>query len=154
MPAKYRKVRGIEGLVTVFNQELHDKYDIEARRVTKEILKDDIIDNPDKYGVDMIFTNKNLKYKYLELQVCGEWGYEFPYKFPFVYARKMRYSNDTLFLTFNKTYTKCLLFDRESIVEKPERLQKYSREIVNLIPWHKVLRLNTCDLDIDTIINF
>jgi hypothetical protein len=154
MTSKYRKIKGIEGLVSVFNQELHDKYDIGARNAINEILKDGIIDNPDKYGVDMIFTNNNLKYKYLELQVCTEWEYEFPYKFPFVYARKMRYANDTLYLTFDKNYKKCLIFDRQSIIEKPERLKKYSREFVNLIPWHKVLKVNICDLDMDTIINF
>lgn len=151
-PKKYTKIFGVEGKVKKFNEDLSNKYDIKARDIIKKILGDAVCDNPNIYGEDMIVKCKDIIYKFIELQVCAEWDTpKFPYKFPFVYARKMRFSNDTLFITFNRDFTKLILFDRLAIDEKPTRLIKYSRELVNLVGWGKVLQLDIEDFNLNSI---
>ena len=76
----------------------------------------------------MILNIPECKYKYLELQVCTKWVTDkYPYNKPFVYARKNLFSDDTLFLIFDKYMTTGLLFDKKSLLPKPRRLKKYSR---------------------------
>jgi hypothetical protein len=66
----------------------------------------------------------------------------------------MRYSEDTLFVVLNKDMTKCILFNRKSVSNHSKRLRKYSRELINLIPWNAVLQLEIEDLTNDIIMNF
>lgn len=148
---QYKKINGISGNVAVFDQKAHDKYDIKARQFIKDILGDAVIDNPNIYGEDMVFTLKKFPYKYLELQVCAMWEYEYPFKSPFVYARKMKFSKKTLFITFNKFYSQILIFERGGICETPGRLKKYDREHVNFVPWNKVVKMPTSSLSINEI---
>lgn len=149
---KYTKIDGVEGKVKRFNKDLHSKYDIKAREVTKAQLGSYVEDNPDIYGVDMFLKCDKFPYKNLELQVCAEWKeYEFPYKYPFIYARKMKYGNDTMFMTYNYDFTQVLIFDRESICPKPARLKKYSREVVNTVPWNRVLRFTVSKMTIEDV---
>ena len=54
------------GKKSKFNEKLYEKYDIPARQKIKEVLGDNICDNPDKYGEDMILLIDGCKYKYLE----------------------------------------------------------------------------------------
>lgn len=151
---KYRKIFGVEGIVTKFDQKLFDKYDIPARNIIKNKLGDFVLDNPNIYGEDLIIKNDKCKYKYLEIQVYAEWDIKFPYTYPFIYARKMRYSEDTLFVVLNKNMTKCILFNRKSVSNHSKRIRKYSREIINLIPWNAVLQIEIEDLTNDIIMNF
>ena len=149
---KMRTIEGIPGKVAKFNQKLFDKYDVEGRKILKNILTDSIDDNPDIYGEDMIFNIKPFPYKYLEVQAYANWDTEkFPYKFPFVYARKMRFSKKTLFVAFNRHFSEIIIFGRKSICETPSRLKKYDRELINYVPWGNTLRLKTCDLTINMI---
>jgi hypothetical protein len=125
-----------------FDKQLHDKYDIPARQKIKSILHDYIDNNKDIYGADMIINSNGLsKYKYLELQVCSCWKTEkFPYDNVFIWERKGRYDNDTLFLTLNCDLTMGYLFDISKIDKnKPRRLKKYSREFVYDIPRNQAL---------------
>jgi hypothetical protein len=153
---EYRKYKhpDIKGKVVVFDQVKHDKYDIEARNVLKIYLKDDIKDNENIYGEDMIFTRENFPYKYLEVQVHGYWEKDFPYVCPFVYERKMKFDNSTLFICFNKYYSELIMFDRESICKTSSKLKKYDRENVHFVSWSKVMRLKTINLNINTILEF
>ncbi len=153
------KLAGITGSVKKFDKKLHTKYDIEARDLLKNILGENIMDNDDIYGEDMIFTIKNnphptkkFPFKYLEVQVFSQWSEEtFPYLFPFVYARKMRFSPNTLFVTFNKFLSEVIIFSRNSICENPSRLKKYDRECVHYVVWNKVMRLKSNELTIKNI---
>lgn len=139
-------MKPITGKLKKFDQNLYDKYDKPAREKIKSLLKDFISDNPDIYGEDMIINIPGCKYKFLELQVCIAWVSEkYPYDFPYVYARKTHFSDDTLFLILNKQMTKGLLFNKCSICSKPKRLKKFSRYFVHQIPWHQIIQL---DLDI------
>jgi len=134
---KMRTIVGIPGKVAKFSQKMHDKYDI---------------DNPDIYGVDMILTKPDLPYKFIEVQVYASWQTdEFPYSKPYIYARKLRYGNDTLFVAYNRNLTKALIFGRSKIIDKPERLKKYDREFVYYVNWYNVLQMKAEDLSIENI---
>lgn len=143
----------IYGKKRVFSQDLYNKYDIPARNKIKSIFSDKIIDNPDEYGQDMIIKIDDCKYKYLELQVCSDWiTPTFPRKFPYIYERKKRYGDDTLFLVFNKWLTKGLIFDTTVLVnEKPSRIKKYSREFIYEIPWNRTVLFYTKFLSNNTL---
>jgi hypothetical protein len=148
----YRTIKGVPGKVTTFDKKLHEKYDIPAREALINILGDLVKENEDIYGEDLIFTKENFPYKYLEVQVFSKWETEkFPYCYPFVYSRKMRFSDDTLFITFNKHYTEFIMFDKLSIDKKETRFKKYSREYINLVSWYRAFRSNTSDLTEDNI---
>jgi hypothetical protein len=148
---EYRKIEGITGKVTKFDQTLFDKYDVGARNVIKHILGEAVKDNEDQYGEDMIFTIKGFPYKYLELQVCAYWEDEYPYELPFIYARKMRFSKRTLFLTFNKYFTQCIIFGREYVSDTLSRLKKYDREHVHFVHWGKTMKMLTVNLTLNAI---
>jgi hypothetical protein len=150
------KINGISGSVKKFDEKLHSKFDIEARNVLKDLLKDNIIDNPNIYKEDMIFNVKTMKkfpYNFLEVQVCGIWSEDkYPYNYPFVYARKMVFSDDTLFVTFNKFLSKVIIFSKNAIDTKPSKLKKYDRENIHYVGWNKAMLLNSSDLTIENIL--
>lgn len=131
-----------------FDEKLFDKFDKPAREKIKTIFPEYVEDNPDPYGQDLILKIPECKYNFLELQICASWEKEkYPFEKLFVYARKNKYDNDTLFLTMNRFLTRGYLFDAESFKNtKPRRLKKYSREYVYDIPWCKA-----CYVDIDVL---
>jgi len=150
-PIKNNNSDKFVGKIKKFDQKLFEKYDVPARKIVKDILGDAIDDNPDIYNEDMVIKIEKCKYKYLELQVCTQWKEDnYPYKKPFVYARKSKFSDDTLFLIFNRNMTDGLLFDRKSLLEKPRRLKRYSRFFVYEAPWHRVMRICLDNLTIET----
>jgi len=139
-----------------FNEGLFDKYDIPAREKIKNILKEFVIDNPDIYAQDLIITDPTCKYKYLELQVCATWvGDKYPFDKIFVYERKRRYNNDTLFLTLSKHFDKGYIFDADSFKDAPpRRIKKYSREFVYDVPWNKVMHVYVDNLEKEEILMY
>lgn len=140
------------GKIKKFSSILYQKYDIPARNKVKEKLSDCVQDNPNIYEQDMILNIPEYKYKYLELQVCTKWiNDKYPYDKPFVYARKKLFSEDTLFLIFDKHITMALLFDQKSLLPEPRRLKKYSRYFIYEVPWHRILTINLDDLNIETL---
>lgn len=156
---KLTKINGVEGSVKKFDKKLHSKYDIDAREMLKNVLKDNIKDNEDQYGEDMIFTisltanNKKFPFKYLEVQVFSKWdGARFPYICPFVYARKMRFSDETLFVTFNKFLSEAIIFSKNSLDKNPSRLKKYDRELIHYVNWGKTMTLKSNEITIKNIL--
>jgi len=144
--ASLTKINGIQGRVKKFDKKLHDKYDIDARQVIKNILGDDIKDNGNQFAEDMVFTIKPFPYKYLEIQMLSSWeGEVFPYICPFVYARKMKFSEETLFVTFNKFLSEMIIFSRERISNIPSRLKKYDRELIHYVSWMKCIKIKTSE---------
>jgi hypothetical protein len=130
MPKTLIKDKSLVGMRHVFDQHLHDKYDIPARQKIKEILGKYVEENSDQYQQNMILKIIKCKYKYLELQVCADWHDEYPHNRVFVYERKAKYGSDTLYLTLNRSMTKGYIFSRDAFEDKPRRLKKYSREFV------------------------
>lgn len=149
---RYKKMGGMRGKIKIFDQRLADKYDIKPRNIIKEKLGESIIDNSDKYMEDMVVLTDEIPYGYIELQVYGKWKDEdFPYESPFVYERKMKFCETTLFICFNSTYDKLIMFSRDNIHPKKYRAKRYSREFVHYVPWSRTLMINTKNLCMDTI---
>jgi hypothetical protein len=142
----------VVGKIKKFDKKLYDKYDIPARNIVKEKLMEYVSDNPNVYAEDLLLNIPDLKYKFLELQVCTKWIEEkFPYDKPFVYSRKNNFSDSTLFLILNKNMTRGLLFDKASLLKTPRRLKKFSRFFVYEVPWNRILNINIDDLNCETI---
>ena len=139
--SKYIYDTRLKGKHSCFDKKLYEKYDLPAREIIKKALGEFVKDNPDPYRQDLVITDKDFKYKYIELQVCTNWiNDQFPYKNVYIYERKNIYGADTLFITLDKHMTQGYVFDGESYdFNKPKRLKKYSREFVYDIPWHRVM---------------
>ena len=137
----YQKTKG---RVSKFSQELLEKFDAPARQKMKEILPNYLEDNPDKYGADLLIKSDKCKYKYLELQVCTRWKEEkYPHSSIFIWERKGKYNNETLFLTLNRDFTMGYMFDISKVdKENPRRYKKYCREYVFDIPWNQVMLIH------------
>lgn len=145
------------GVHKYFDEKLHQKYDIPARKKVLKVFGSAVKENPETYEQDFIIL-EGKKYKYLEVQVCSTWTNKFyPHKNITIYERKGKYGNDTLFLTLSKNLTHGYLFDLEGINRnKPRRQKKYSREFVYDIPWRNAIRIEMSridELDIETLIN-
>ena len=140
---KYRNDPNLQGKRRIFDQELHDKYDIPARAIIKKALGDFVIDNPDIYQQDLIVCDDTYKYKYIEIQVFTYWADGiYPSDGVFVYERKAKYDVDTLFITLNKEMDQCLVFDAGSFkFSKPRRIKKYGREFVYDVPNNRIVAL-------------
>ncbi len=157
---KYKKQKLINmgntvGKIKRFDPNLHSKYDVKARDIIKNIFPKYAFDNDNLYGEDLIFKYDKIPYKYIEVQVCSTWETsKFPYQYPFVYARKMRFNESTLFITFNKFYTEIIMFGKRSLNESPSRLQKYDREMVYYVPWRLALKTTTDNLTIRNIMAY
>jgi hypothetical protein len=149
------KTPGMKGRHKVFDQGLSDRYDIKSRQVIKNCLGDGIIDNPHSYGEDMLVLTNRIPYGYIELQVYGKWTTDvFPYSAPYIYERKMRFNPNTLFICFNASFDKAILFSKESIQEKKYRAKKYSREFVHYVRWCNTLTVDVSNISYDKILSY
>ena len=145
------------GLIKKFDINLYNKYDLPARDLLKTKLGDNISDNLDTvYGEDMVITNNKCKYKFIELQVCTGWINEkYPFKYPFIYERKIKFADTTLFIILNKYMTRGLIFDKKKLVStKPRRLKKYSRYFVYEIPWNRIINFEFDSFDFDLLCEY
>ena len=107
---KYIFNNSLKGKHKAFDKRLFNLYDRPARDKIKKVLKDFVIDNPNQYEQDLIITDPNYKYKFIELQVCTSWiGENYPFDNVFIYERKYHHNNDTIFITLNKNMTKYLV---------------------------------------------
>ncbi len=133
------------GKRNTFCQQQFDKYDVPAREKIKAVLCEFVQDNPDIYQQDLIITDTEYtKYKFIELQVFTYWdSNNIPSCGVFVYERKAKYDDDTLFISLNKDMNTCLIFDAKSFkYSKPRRLKKYSREYVYDVPMHRIITIS------------
>ena len=91
-------------------------------------------DNTNPFEQDFVI-NTSSKYKYLEIQVCTKWGNnKFPYEYIYIFERKLKYRQNTLFLTLNKTLTMGYIFDIKHLCE-PYYLK--NGEKLCQVPWNK-----------------
>ena len=136
-----------------FDKELFDKYDTPARQIIKEKLKDFVCDNPNIYEQDLVITKPDCKYKYIEIQVCTSWLVnKMTYDSIYIFERKIRFSQDTLFIVLNSSLTKACIFDRESLNDiEPRRIKKYSRYFVYDVPWNRIMQFCIDLLEPETI---
>lgn len=145
----------LRGRIKKFDKKLYEKYDIPARKIIKEKLGEIVKDNSNIYDQDLILELDKCKYKYIELQVCVAWVNDnYPYSYPYVYERKSRFSDDTLFIILNKDMTKGLLFDRKSLNKEPKRIKKYSKTFIYEVEWYKILQFPIDFLDKELLMEY
>lgn len=148
------KFPGMLGKLKKFNQTLSNKYDKKARDVIKVCLEDGVIDNPSIYGEDMLVITNRIPYGYIELQVYGTWIDKFPYSAPFVFERKMRFDNNTLFVCFNARFDQALIFSKNCISNQKVRSETYSDEYIHFVPWRNVIIVKVEKLNLGLILNY
>ena len=147
-----KKFIKLKGKIKKFDEKLYNKYDIPARDIIKNKLGNCVKDNPDIYAEDLILEDESCPYKYIELQVCAKWNSEnYPYEYPFVYERKGHFSDDTLFILFNKNMNRGLIFDKKSLNKEPKRIKKYSRTFIYDVPWKNVMSFYVEYFDIELL---
>lgn len=145
---KWVKLNNVKGSVKSYSEDLKNRYDEPIRQKLKEIFGDILQDNPDPYQQDFIINCEECRFRYLEVQVCVNWITKYPYDKVFVFARKFKYGDDTLYLTVSKHLDRGFLFNTIDLKDiKPRRLKKYSRELVYDIPWEKILNVDIDHMD-------
>jgi len=148
---KYKKIDGMIGNIKIFDKTLYEKYDKKSREHIKSIFKEDITDNTDIYKEDMIVITDKIPFKYIELQVYSEWRTEFPYKLPFIYERKMKYSEDTLFICFNSIYDQVIIFSKKMVSPNSQKIKINSNEYIHCVPWSNVVKTSITNLSYELI---
>lgn len=144
----------LKGKIKKFDSKLYNKYDIPARTLVKEKLGNNVKDNPNIYEEDLIIDNNECRYKFIEIQVCGYWDgiNNYPFKNAFVFERKGHFSDNTLFIIFDRNLKKGLLFDKKSLKKEPRRYKPYSRLFVyETVGWYKILQFCCENLNFDLI---
>lgn len=141
----------LQGKIKKFDEKLYEKYDVPARNLIKQIFGSSVKDNPDIYKEDMLIDIDKCKYKFLELQVCATWTCEYPHKNVFIYERKAHFSENTIYILFNKHMTEGFLFDKGAILMTPKRIKKYSKTFIYEINWNKIIPFYTKDLNSELI---
>jgi hypothetical protein len=139
----FKKYCGIT--IKIFNQDLKDHYEKIPRKFIKESLgKTYVKDNDNIYGEDMVLLKDDLSFKYIELQVYGNWINKYPFEKPYVFERKMRLSENTLFICFNKDYSKIILFLKDKL--KDRKKFNNNGEYIYTIDWNDTIVIDSCDL--------
>jgi hypothetical protein len=133
-----------------FSQLRFEKYDIPAREMIKKRLGDFVIDNPETTMQDFIINDSIFSqyFKYLEVQIKSNWNIDDPYPDSAItlYPRKLKYDDNTLFITFDKYCTRGYIFHLKNLDVKLHRKKKYSRQFVYTLPWNRAILFNSCDL--------
>ena len=93
-----------------FSLRLHNKYDGPARLTTLKYIVG-TTDNTDKYGVDILYNGGKFFDK-IEVQTISHRNFIYNYKLLTIFKRKDRYSNNTIYITYNHNYTACYIFCR------------------------------------------
>jgi hypothetical protein len=113
-----------------FDQELHDKYDKIAREKAKNFLSTQglvVVDNLDKYGVDLLCHRGHLGkvVGYCEVEVKRVWkGYQWPSNWDSVQwpAGKKKFAEldkPTLFFMLNALHNRALYTTGEQLITSP-----------------------------------
>jgi hypothetical protein len=148
----FKRSPSLEGYIKVFEPKLLEKYDKKCRLIIKTKLGDCAIDNPNIYAEDLIVTNNDIPYEYIELQVYGQWkGKNDLYFTPFVFERKMKMSDLTLFICFSADYKRVVMFSKKTLTKLRYKILKYPYEMVHYVISGCAMFLNIDDLCVDVI---
>lgn len=131
--------------IKIFDQNMKEYYEKIPRKLLKKCLGSNIIDNENIFGEDMIVLNDRLRIDFIEIQVYGKWKNEFPYDKPFIFERKLKLDDNTLFICFNYDYTKIIMFEKNDLSEKTKH-PTYDENIIN-VEWKDVYELNSDELN-------
>lgn len=110
----------------VFDQTLHDQYDVPAKDFVKNYYHEQgikAVDNVNKYDVDLILYKDGIKIGYAEVEVCAGWtGAIYKFKSYHVPIRKARFFNldlPTYFFAVSNTFTQALYINGDQILSSP-----------------------------------
>lgn len=134
-----------------FSQSLHDETDLIARNAVKKLLEDsmyDIVDNPDRYGVDLFLIYKGVHKANIEVEIKTNWRPKDKWSFENVnfLRRKEKYcklTEPTLFVIFNRDLSQYLTINSNVIFDCPieEVKNKFisNGELFRKVPMDKVI---------------
>ncbi len=77
--------------------------------------------NPDEYGIDLIFHNKDGDYYYAEVEVKHNWeGVAFPFKSIHFPKRKLKFANPrSVFIMLNKDRSQLIVIPGKKLLKSP-----------------------------------
>lgn len=77
--------------------------------------------NPDDYGIDLIFHNKDGDYYYAEVEVKHNWvSVDFPYKSIHFPKRKLKFANSrSYFIMLNSDRSQLMVIPGSKLLESP-----------------------------------
>jgi len=107
----------------VFQQDVFDKYDDPAREVAKQFWKRigyEAMDNPDKYGTDLLVTGKGKTFT-CEVEVKSVWhGTTFHFDSLHLPVRKAKFLNKSVkFMIFNNSLTHAAIVGHKAVTNAP-----------------------------------
>ena len=108
-----------------FDEELHSKYDMLGKWWAYKLFKRyglRLLENIDKYAVDMIAYKDDIKVGYVEVEVREAWVGEFKWDSLNIPARKKKLlTNDfpTRLVAFNKNGSHCFICHDVEILNSP-----------------------------------
>lgn len=114
-----------------FDADLHNKFDVPAKKAAKELFKDlenhnlYLKENEKKIGVDfLVYKNEEHLFN-LEVECKTLWENAFPYdtvQFPERKAKFCKLDKPTIFVMFNKTYTQFLTVPDDILINSPKAM--------------------------------
>lgn len=147
-----------------FSQALHNETDLISRKALKKLLEDSmytIVDNPDKYGVDMFLFHKGIHSCNIEVEIKTNWHPKRSFEFDTVnfLRRKEKYCQlpqPTLFIIFNRDLSKYLTINSSVVMSCPleEVSNKFNKsgEFFRKIPLDKII-LDKIYASVEDILN-
>ena len=110
-----------------FSQILHDATDLRARNAAKRLLIDsmyELVDNEDRYGVDLFLIHKGIHKANVEVEIKTNWSPKAKWGFENVnfLRRKEKYctlDKPTLFIIFNRDLSQYLTINSNIIFSCP-----------------------------------
>lgn len=103
-----------------FSKKLYNENDEAKLLIVRwlEALKLKAWINPDRYGIDIVYTDESLVNKYCEVEVKHNWkGEKFPYETVHFPKRKLKFANkDSMFAMLNHEWTHVLLITGEQFL--------------------------------------
>jgi len=118
-----------------FSQDLHDQYDSYGKRAVKKYFMSRygiyLLENEDRYAVDMIAYRAGKRLGYVEIEVRESWGTDsFPFDSLHIPERKGKLlCNDlkTVLVSVNKNGSRAFICKADVILNSPikERRNKY-----------------------------
>jgi len=125
-----------QGVCKKFDKNLHTEYDSFGREIVKNFIEKEFklkaLDNPDKYGVDLIIYHNSDVVGYAEVEVRNSWKDDvFPFSdLNIPYRKKKLFDNPlpTLFFSVNKKGS-ALLYCGSMVILSCEVKELYNKYV-------------------------
>ena len=148
-------------MIKRFNQDLFNQNDAPARKIVARsflwLWGITLVNNPDKYGVDLVAFKDGKVQGFVEFEVKHNWvGHRFPFRTAYFPARKARifehqkrfgHSLPVIFVMFNQDMTSFLWFRGDDVMNgervlKKTKLTDWAEEFIE-VPVSKGKKIKT-----------